>query len=169
MINRILYQLTARLPTRLIRIGDRPYLERYYVGQVLGVTVYLHRFVNCDGDRDVHDHPWTWSVGMPLTGRYHERRLRYLDPVDPDRGMVCDLRIIRRFQPNLIRARTFHRIAWVRRGTWTLFMHGRRVKAWGFMDRQHDGIRYRQPLDTNGGTPWWHWAPPGRDSGRETL
>lgn len=170
MINRLLYWLTGRLPVRLIHNGDRPYLERYYVGQILSVTVYLHRFVNCDGDRDVHDHPWTWSIGMPLAGRYHEQRLRYLDP---DQGMVCDLRIVRRFMPNIIRAHTFHRIAWIRRGTWTLFMHGRRVKGWGFLDREHDGVessvRYHQPLDVSGGSPWWQWAPVGRESDRESL
>lgn len=43
MLRTALLKLSARLPCRLIKVNGEPYLERYYVGRLLGVTFYLHR------------------------------------------------------------------------------------------------------------------------------
>ena len=106
MIRRALFRYTARRPCRLIDIEGRPYLERYYLGSLFGVTAYLHRFVGYDSDREVHDHPWT------------------------------------------------------------LFVHGRRFKTWGFLRRGRSGARYFQPFDVNATRRWWERAPLGRDADR---
>ena len=57
--------------------------KRYYVGQLFGVTVYLHRFVGCDGDPELHDHPWN-ALSIVLSGSYIELRGR----LDGDVGIA---------------------------------------------------------------------------------
>lgn len=168
MIARLLFALTARLPCRLIAIGEQPYLERYYVGQVLGITAYLHRFVRADDERQVHDHPWRWAVSLILAGGYLEERVTALCP---DRGWLVALRRMRPGHVNTIGPGDFHRITKTRPETWTLFVHGARFKSWGFYERL-EGIRtivYHQPLDAASSAAWYRRAPPGRDAGREPF
>ena len=158
----LLLWITGRLPCRLIT-GDtrQPYLERYYVLGWPGLRVYLHRFVDDDSDRGRHDHPWSWALSIILAGYYHEQRRD---------GMH-----IRRWV-NWITGDTFHRVTLPREGdikrdVWTLFVHGPRVKAWGFA----------RPLPTTPGAfdwqpyryagddlceeqQWWINAPTGREA-----
>jgi len=157
---RLLLRVSDRLRVREILIGGRPYLERYYLGRLGPVTLYLHRFLGRDGERQVHDHPWTWSVGIPLVGGYTEERLLWLCPHE---GWRSVMRRVRWFAPNVITARTFHRVARVEPGTWTLFVHGRRVKGWGFLEREHAGVRYHQPYDVWASAEWTRNAPTGRE------
>lgn len=167
MRRRFLYWLTARLRARLICIDDRPYLERYYLGRVFGVTCYLHRFVAPDQDRSVHDHPWQWAGSLVLAGHYLEEVVRWFTP---DAGWCS--RYVRRcwWRPNLMNARTLHRIHSAAPDTWTLFMHGDRCKRWGFLEHmQHGaltGALYRQHLDDQATIGWEQSAPLGRDVGR---
>lgn len=176
MIGALLLRLTAPMPARAIHIGDRPYIERYFVGRWLGCTVYLHRYLGSDGDRQVHDHPWRWAVGIPLVGGYLEERVTGLDP---RHGWLAVNRPVRRFRPNLIRATTFHRIVSVEPGTWTLFVHGSRFKGWGFLRlcrwgrdvgmpvdaRQHRDVtvEYHQPFDFDATRDWECRAVTGRE------
>ena len=164
---RILYRLTAGLRCRLIRSDGRPYLERYYVGRLLGATVFLHRFVASDGDREVHDHPWRWSFAWVLTGGYREERLRHLDP---EQGWVSVLRRVGAGRINVLRASSFHRVLDPEPETWTLFVHGARIKQWGFLEPvpQGAGAAYRPATAVDGGD-WKRTAPHGRDAGREPL
>ena len=46
MIHKLLFKLTAGLRCKLIDREGAPYLERYYLGRLFGVTFYLHRFVS---------------------------------------------------------------------------------------------------------------------------
>lgn len=164
---RLLYRLSGRLRCRLIPIDGRPYLERYFVGRVAGVTVYLHRFLAADGDREVHDHPWRWSLAWVLTGGYREERLRHLDP---ERGWSSDFRRIGPWRPNLLTARSFHRIVAPQPETWTLFVHGPRVKRWGFLEAPSGagGASYRPAAAEDGGD-WKRTAPVGAHAGRAPL
>lgn len=136
MIRRLLYAISGRLPCRLINDGDRPYLERYYVGRAFGWTFYLHRFVASDPARGLHDHPWNRAYSFVLSGSYLEetrtgtRRVRWFNRLTGD---------------------SFHRVL-LRDGAphvWTLFCHGPYVKPWGFM----------RPLDTVAGVPLLLWEP----------
>ncbi len=156
MIQRLLFAITARLPCRLID-GEHgePYLERYYLFGAFGWHAYLHRFVDSDPDRGLHDHPWDRAVSLVLTGGYDEMR-----PVaeDPDRTVT---RTLRPWRINRLRGTDFHRVV-LREGrpAWTLFMHGPRVKGWGFV--QHGDYR---PMARDGGEfrhrDWWKDAPTG--------
>lgn len=126
----LLYRLAGRLRYRLISIGGRPYLERHFLFKRLGATAYLHHFVLGDDERNVHDHPWIWAFSVILTGGYTEERLRWFDP---DCGFSLKLRRMFPLRINIIGPRAFHRIIKPKPGTWTLFVHGPRVKGWGFL------------------------------------
>jgi hypothetical protein len=134
MIRKALFALQSRLPTRQIAHKGKPYLERSYLGTVLGLRFYLHRFVACDED-GVHDHPFLYSVSLLLAGWYWEDRwaLRY-----------------RRRWFNLIGPNDMHRVVLPENGkdVWTLFVHSARVKPWGFLrasatDRHGPRYEYR--------------------------
>lgn len=167
MIARWLFNISGNLHCRLIKINGRPYIERYYLGTIFGVTFYLHRYLDPDGDRDRHDHPWLWSVGIPLTGGYTEERVRWLDP---KHGPVCVMRKIRWLMPNFIMAAAAHRIASVKPNTWTLFFHYKRVKGWGFFKHTPGtpGVLYHQHLSATSES-WPLWTPLGRYVAREPF
>ncbi len=156
MLERLLSALSARLPCRLID-GEQgePYLERYYLFGALGWHAYLHRFVDSDPDRGLHDHPWDRALSLVLTGGYDEIR-------SPD-GDAARAQT-RRLGPgrlNRLRGSDFHRVV-LRAGrpAWTLFLHGPRVKGWGFAQNgayrpmARDGSEFRH-------RDWWKDAPKG--------
>jgi hypothetical protein len=156
VIESLLSRLTARLPCRLID-GEQgqPYLERYYLFGAFGWHVYVHRFVDSDPDRGLHDHPWSRALSLVLSGGYDEVR-------GQGGGDRCSrVRHIRPGRLNLLRGKDFHRV--VLRGgrpAWTLFIHGPRTKGWGFlregvyrsMARDEAEFRHRD---------WWKSAPKG--------
>lgn len=170
MIPRILYHLTARLRCRRIdREGGQRYLERYWLGRLLGCTAYLHRFVAEDADHWVHDHPWRWSIAIVLTGHYIEERLRWWSPITGWQSHTRKIGGWRRI--NCIGPADFHRITKTRPETWTLFIHGPRIegKGWGFLERMVTFTAYHQPYDTTRSADWHHQAPMGRDAGRAPM
>jgi hypothetical protein len=158
VIERLLDTLSARLPCRLID-GERgePYLERYYLFGALGWHAYLHRFVDSDPDRGLHDHPWGRALSLVLSGGYDEIR-----PCASDPDQTCT-RTLTPGRLNRLRGSDFHRVV-LRRGqpAWTLFLHGPRVKGWGFV--QHGEYR---AMARDGGEfrhrDWWKQAPRGSD------
>lgn len=157
MIHRLLYRLTASRPTRLITVNDAPYLERYYCGTLLGCTFYLHRFLSADGERHLHNHPFS-AVSIVLTGSYREEVVHDLS----GNGPITWTQLVRWF--NRVPSNKFHRIAWARPGTWTLFIRGpRKVKGWGFLE---DATFRTQPHSSD---QWHSFAPLGRHSKREPL
>ncbi len=174
-MKKLLYWLSARRPCRLIHSGNQRYLERYYLGQLFGLTFYLHRFVAADGDRALHDHPWRMCLGICLAGGYRERRLRWLDP---EKGLDCVIRQVRPGAFNWISASTFHQIESVRKETWTLFIHTRKIKQWGFIEkvghsREGDTTSitpvYVSDRDTSSHSQWWKTAPSGAHADRAPL
>lgn len=168
-----LYALTARLRCRLINRhgpkGPERYLERYHLAELFGgaVTAYLHRFVAEDADEWVHDHPWRWSLAIVLTGGYVEERLIWFDPLT---GWAARWRRIGGWRRlNLIRGGDFHRITKSQPETWTLFIHGPRVKGWGFLSSIEKGAVYHQPHDVAKSAGWAATAPLGNDAERAPL
>lgn len=171
MIHRILYRLTAHRPARLIKLDGAPYLERYYLGSLFGVTFYLHRFVAADGERHAHNHPWTWGRSLVLCGWYDEEAVIDLTPATLT-GYVSEIRRVNWW--NHINGNHFHRIAAAAPNTWTLFFHGPRavlpggaLKGWGFIETgpPSDVVAFRQ--DPGKPYAWWYSAPLGYQSGRE--
>lgn len=154
--HRFLMWLTRGMPVRFITIGGNDYLERYFVGRLFGRTCYLHRFVSSDSERWLHDHPWR-AVALVLTGYYKEQRKRY---VCSQRGVLTDCKTVKAGRLNFIGLRTFHRILTAEVNTWTLFIHGPRVKSWGFEEEMRDAgghliaINYQQPLDLTQSIDW---------------
>lgn len=165
LIRRALYRYTASRPARLISRDGTPYLERYHLASLGPITAYLHRFVSGDGDTEVHDHPWR-AVSICLAGGYTEERMRHLDP---RAGWVSRAVRVTPWKPNALGLRSFHRIQCAEPDTWTLFIHGRRVKGWGFLSRPRlSGVVYHQPFPASD-PQWWHDAPLGRDVEREPM
>ncbi len=143
--------LTARLPAREIR-GEHgePYLERYSLCGLHGWRAYIHRFRASDPDRGLHDHPWGWSCSLVLAGGYREIR-------------TVSYRILRPGQINIIRGQDFHRILLdPGREAWTLFVHGPRIKGWGFR-RNDEYTPFAHGKDDYPSHQWWKTAPRGRD------
>lgn len=157
MIERLLLALSARLPCRLID-GDQgePYLERYYLFGAFGWHAYLHRFVDSDPDRGLHDHPWGRAISLVLSGGYDEIR-----PVRTGEPARTCTRTLNSWRLNRLAGTDFHRVVLRdRRPVWTLFLHGPRVKGWGFVQNgeyramARDGGEFRH-------RDWWKWAPRG--------
>ena len=156
MIERLLEALTDRLPCRFIDgEGGEPYLERYHLLGVLGWHVYLHRFVDSDPDRGLHDHPWSRALSLVLVAGYDEIR------GEPGAEGRTVRRFVRPWRVNCLRGDTFHRVV-LRTGhpAWTLFLHGPRTKGWGFLrngvyrSMARDGAEFRH-------RDWWRHAPRG--------
>lgn len=169
MLSQLLFRLTAGLPCRKIDIDGKPYLERYWLGSMFGLTAYLHRFVSGDDERHVHDHPWRWSAALVLAGGYLEERVTALCPTY---GWFAVYRRMFPGRVNMIREGDFHRITEPKPETWTLFIHRPRCKSWGFLSRldaespDHGMVLYHQPYDT-AATHGWHLAAPrGDDANR---
>ena len=171
MMRRWLYRWSAKLPCRLIGCEGRPYLERYFVLRFLGFSIYLHRFVDSDGDLETHDHPWH-ALAIVLAGGYSEERVCDMNLRS---GVGIYKRHIRWL--NWISANTFHRIAHIQPETWTLFIHGPRVKTWGFLMTHAPGamgqnwaITYHQPYKLlTADSKWWREVPKGRSARRCPL
>lgn len=172
-VARVLFFLTGYLPVRLIYVDGRPYLERYWLGRCFGLTFYIHRFIHADGDRHLHDHPWR-ALALVLSGGYTEERLRGLDEDGP-------LVVIRRrspWRPTPLGLKSFHRIARMTPGTWTLFIHASRQKGWGFLEAMNRPRPDAKPLtiyspfvttDSQHKKGWQLRSPKGRFSEREPL
>lgn len=125
------------IPHKVININDEPYLVRYYLGTFFGITFFLHRFDGSDGERNVHDHPWAWAKSFILKGGYEEE---LLIGFDINKGWISK-KINRRWYNN-IKPNTFHRISKTIPGTYTLFIHGKKIKTWGFLRQIPGGVIY---------------------------
>lgn len=174
-MRKLLYWLSGRLPCRLINDGDRPYLERYYVGRLFGLTFYLHRFVGSDPARGLHDHPWDRAYSLILSGWYFEetrsgmRKVRWFNRLTGDSFHRVVL------PPLGIKTATGVRQASWKQPCWTLFCHGPYTKRWGFM-KPIDTVAGEELLlwvphkhqtdEASGKQRWWDTAPHGVDERR---
>jgi hypothetical protein len=168
----LLHSLTNRLRCRLIQ-GDNgeKYLERYFLF-ALGpranpwMIAYIHRFVASDPDRGFHDHPWTWALSLILSGQYLEMVPRDGDITQFPVGRHKTPGAITTFGPN-----HKHRVELVSDECWTLFVHGRWIRPWGFYrcvfgqspnGRASTAWLYEQYSDkcTAG---WWRIAKTGKE------
>lgn len=101
--------------------GDRPYLDRYFIGDQRGAERYFaHRFHRGDPEAALHDHPWDFAT-LILVGGYLEHT--------PDAT-------IERRAGDLVthKAEDLHRIELTTTPTWTLVRAGPTRRTWGFME-----------------------------------
>jgi hypothetical protein len=120
--------------------GGEPKIHRHYLfgtGKTFGV--FLHRFVASDEPGRFHDHPWSWAVSLILRGGYLEERRRRDDSASTTRWLGPG-------HINVIRPHRFHRVE-LRDGrpAWTLFIHGPKVRRWGFLDAATGTFRFWSP------------------------
>jgi hypothetical protein len=158
VIGRMLEWIASKMPSpRIIydRAGVSPYLSRWYL---LGrptmpdgshpftedgsprpgiqepdrpFAVFLHKFHRGDDDAELHNHPWTWSVALILSGGYREEYRRGA----PEDGGCVFRRTMRPLSLNVIHHDTFHRVELLDKDAWSLFVAGPREKSWGFWNR----------------------------------
>lgn len=135
-----LIKITKIFPLRRISGRDGDYLHRWYIaGHVpewvsgdgllawLPFTIYVHRFLRADADRETHNHPWTWSRSIIIFGGYIEERLTKDGPILIDRKPG---------DSHEIKHNTFHRVARLYEDdAWTIFITGPRRGSWGFMTK----------------------------------
>lgn len=75
----------------------------------------------------MHDHPWRWAFALVLAGGYREWRLA-------SDGRQWS-RWLGRGHINIVSGTDFHRVELPRaRPAWTLFVHGPKVRRWGFLN-----------------------------------
>lgn len=112
--------------------------------------VYLHCFLRSDADRELHSHPWSWSLAVLLAGGYEEQRRGVT--IDPSTGRRRVSNRRRRAFPfagciNVLRADDYHRVQLLlgpdgtEQRCWTLFIAGPRVQQWGFWDSVTGAVR----------------------------
>lgn len=113
------------------------YLARLRIVQTPWFGVYLHDIFEDDGDRDPHNHPWSF-VSIVLRGHYTERL--YPDPLNTRQHFV--LKTHRRWSAHRMGRSSAHRIVEAAPGLKTLILVGPRRASWGFF-READWFRGR--------------------------
>ena len=159
LMNRLLYRLSAHLRCRVIRgPNQEPYLERYHLLRLpFGVHLYLHRFVASDPGRALHNHPWRSALSLVLCGHYSETRLG-----NSKQQYALQKRVIGAGSLNYISGKIYHRIN-LEPGqeAWTLFVHTRSQRSWGFLDTRSRRFSYtdhNQVVASESNPLWWKTA-----------
>lgn len=136
-------KIEAAWPQFLIHGDDgSPYLKRYYLTPDRSwwrrrlPGLFLHRFYRGDHDRELHNHPWSWSAALVVWGGYREIRQ------DGTWGPRYEMEH-RPGSVNVIWDETFHRVELIDpRGSWSLFLvgpsksrtfAGKQYSDWGFL------------------------------------
>ena len=126
------------------------YATRYLVLDIPLFTVYLHNIKTPDTRNQLHDHPWRWCFTLILAGGYTEDRLVNFDPAQPV-GLNLKLKRLRPGHITWLKPTTFHTVSQVSPDTWTLCVHGKKCKRWGFLTC---GVK-----EIEGVTPLWYYVP----------
>lgn len=132
-----------RAPDLVIGPADRPYMLRWHIIPKNRLfNIYLHHILNSDDERAVHDHPW-WYISVILAHGYYE-------VTRPIQGSMFEFSLWYKAGHVLFRkAQHAHRlVVSPKRGCWTLFFTGRKVRKWGFHCpqgwRSHDEFAEKQ-------------------------
>lgn len=114
-----------------------PYLTRILFPRVFGFRPMLHKFHRPDGDRALHNHPWSWACSLILRGSYTEERRLDEEQINGTDAPRVETKVVRWF--NYLTDRDFHRVTELHgEEVWTLFVTGPRTQSWGF-DEHGDG------------------------------
>jgi hypothetical protein len=134
-----LIRLFWREPDFIVENDGKEYLYRWFLipRNKLGFNIYLHRFLQSDEDRALHDHPW-WSIGIILWGKYKEHVPE--DYNDWHRHLNRNTKVKKRWPliPVFRGVGNIHRIELYQdkkgneKQVTTLFITGPRIRDWGF-------------------------------------
>ena len=105
---------------RLEKGSKELYLVRYHLFRCRWLSIFLHNFFLSD-EEDLHAHPWN-NISILLRGGFieHHHDGKVTTRVAGDWWWRS--------------ARELHRIQVIAPGTtWSLFIHGRRTREWGFL------------------------------------
>lgn len=115
-------------------IGDAtvtPMVTRYWLGSMFGWTAVLHEWHREDEYAHPHNHPWRNAISFVLCGEYEEQRVTFA-PNGVFRLAMMDRRA---GSASFIGSEAFHVVTRVEPETWSLFLHGPKVRPWGFLMR----------------------------------
>jgi hypothetical protein len=157
LINKLLMLATEYMPARAIDLDGKYYIERYHVIKIGKLHVLLHRYLGSDGDREVHSHPWKTCVGIPLCGGYTEERVIAFS-IDGWKSRMVN---IRPWRWNLMGPMSYHRVAHVEPGTWTMFITWNKFNDWLFAGKVNGGVYLYQSYDIAATREWWKTADKG--------
>ena len=112
--------------------GGLLYLVRLRIIATPWFGIYVHDIHEDDGDRDCHNHPWSF-ISIVLRGSYTER------VYDQPASHPCSYRqqVHGRFSVHRMGRTSAHRIVKASPGLKTLILVGPRRGTWGFFE--HDG------------------------------
>ena len=168
---KLLHAIARTRPIRQIFFDDRPYIERFYLGERNGWTCYLHRMLGPDPDRDLHNHPWQNAYSRVLYGSYIERRLEFgfqkrkieyipANVINNVRGFYYYNAVSNK---NTLGEYTWHTIVEIAKPeTWTLFWHSPWYRQWGFLTEQGFKVN-KEKIDVTKASEWWKNAPKGKE------
>jgi hypothetical protein len=131
-LNKILKKALIKLNLKkrtIYRRDNEPYLTRYYIFRKpvkWMPSMYIHCFHRGDQDKELHSHPWLYSVSLILSGSYIEEYRK---------GDEVNVRTLKPGNLNFIKGNKFHRVDLVDSEVWTLFISGPKVQDWGFWNR----------------------------------
>lgn len=142
-VTKFCQNISKHLPLRRIDGKEDLYLERYYIlgrdpssfenlkpiMDFLPFTVFLHHFLRPDADIELHNHPWDLSYSYILSGGYIEERLK-----NENHAQVKVWHHLKPGHLNKIAANDFHNIRELKGDTWTIFIAGKKIQSWGFLD-----------------------------------
>lgn len=174
----LLHYIARRKPIKQIYVrenDEKPYLERFYLGEFRGYTFYLHRMLGPDADRDLHNHPWRRAHSVILYGEYIERRLEFgfqRRNIEFIPGSVINVirgyyfySTIRRY--NFLGEYSWHSIVEIKEPeTWTLFWHSAWFRSWGFL--RETGFQPMKHLVDGSYTSKW-WEKPNCPLGKDKM
>jgi hypothetical protein len=110
--------------------GGKDYLFRLRIIATPWFGIYLHDIFEDDGDRDPHNHPWSF-ISIVLRGYYVERL--FPDPVNRRDHYVEKTHP--QWSVHRMGRDTAHRIVYAAPGLKTLILVGPRRSSWGFFKR----------------------------------
>ena len=109
-------------------LDGNPYLIRYRLIVTKWGCVYLHHIIRSDGDRELHDHPFNFTVILLWRGyvEYSHALGKPFGKVKQVSRWCGWLSVIRH------KATDAHRLELYNGPVWSLFIRGPKIREWGF-------------------------------------
>lgn len=128
----------------IIMQSGKPYMHRWWVIPRNKIfNIYLHKIVQSDDDRALHDHPW-WNVSILLKGGYYEHTPHrvywrtaggiYFRKATASHRLELDTRHCRLFHggANATEDQALACEEYDILPCWSLFITGSKIREWGF-------------------------------------